>query len=170
MPKAPRDWLDIATNPDPERARKIEDETLALKLLAGFDEDEHGRPRTRYLGKNSREERIACGALARLVRDKMGGFSGELLALALDPYTPSKTPGMKPTRQIQFESPSRGQPSTWARDLLVVNLIRTELFHSNKLEAAIQAAMQRFEIKRATAQAIWSRYEKLVERKSARIK
>jgi hypothetical protein len=166
MPKHKRDVLSIATNPDPERARKIEDETLALRLLAGFAQDDHDRPITQYLKNNSRDERLACAALARIVRDHVPGFSGELLALALDPHTASKIPGMKATRRVRFESPARGKPSTWARDLLVVNCIRTELFWSKtgKLEAAIKAAMDRFTISRATAQSIWKRYEKLLGR------
>jgi hypothetical protein len=144
----------------------VEDETLALRLLAGFARDGRGQATTQYLKSNSRDERLACAALARIVRDHVPGFPGELLALALDPHTASRIPGMKATRRVRFESPARGKPSTWARDLLVIDCIRTELFRSKtgKLEAAIKAAMDHFTISRATAQSIWRRYEKLVGR------
>ncbi len=80
---------------------KIADEWLCLRLLAGYAEDEQGRVVTSYLRHNSYEEREARAALARRLRD-IGplGSTLELLALAIDPRTPSNLPGMRPTRKI----------------------------------------------------------------------
>jgi hypothetical protein len=124
--------------------------------------DASGQPITRYLKHNSPEEREARAALARRVRDSMSGFSGELLALAIDPLTPSSIPGMKPTRRVRFESPARGKSSTWARDSLVVDFIRRRRFDGWKQEAAIAAAMKQFGMKRSAVQAAWAQHQKLV--------
>jgi hypothetical protein len=144
---------------------KIADEKLCMRLLAGFCEDEKGRVVTSYLKPNSYEEQQARAALARVVRDSMRGFVGELLALAIDPRTPSATPGMWPTRRIRFESPARGRASTWARDLLIVHFIREELRKSptGKEEAALAAASAHFGIRRSRAHAIWKTWKRLVK-------
>jgi hypothetical protein len=89
----------------------------------------------------------------------MPGFSGELLALAIDPYTPSRFSGMKPTRRIRFESPARGKPSTWVRDRMVIGFVRQQLASAPKLEAAINAVSARFKISRRTVQDIWKTYK-----------
>ena len=161
-----RDLLQVATNPDPHRDRKIADEELSLRLLAGRHFGANGQPITKYLPHNSAAEIEARGALARIVREHMAGFAGELLALAIDPYTPSKSPGMKPTRHIRFESPARGRPSTWARDLLVVGHIRRELFRSTtgKEDAALKSAEDEFGLTPAAAKKIWRAHKKTVGR------
>jgi hypothetical protein len=150
MVKQNRDVLHIATDPDPHRDQQMADEELALALLAS---DGVGAS---YPKHNSAKEKECRKALARIVRDKLNGFSGELLALAIDPETPSRYIGMTPTRQIRFESVRRGRPSTWRRDVLIAGFIRRELARSQKLEAAYAAAMAKFKISRSTAQAIWN--------------
>src|SRR4051812_20727744 len=82
----------VATRTDD---RAMADEAQSIRLLAGYDVD---TGRTSFLKRNGPDERKAREALARLVREKMSGFSGELLALAIDPRTPSPWPDMKPTR------------------------------------------------------------------------
>jgi hypothetical protein len=161
-----RDLLLIATNPDPDREQKIADEELSLQLLAGRQFGTDGRPITKYLLHNGPEERLARAALARIVRDHMPGFSGELLALAIDPITPSKWRGTKPTRHVRFESPARGKPSTWARDLLVVSHIRRELLRSTtrKEDAALKSAEDTFGLTPAAAAKIWRAHKKTVGR------
>jgi hypothetical protein len=124
-------------------AEKIADEELSLQLLAGFRMGENGKPITGFLKHNSSQESKARAALARLVRDHMPGNSGELLALAIDPRTPSKDRMMKPTRRVRFESPARGRSSTWARALFVVDHIRqrTSMFNTeDKEDAALKSA------------------------------
>jgi hypothetical protein len=121
------DYLEPSRQPVRTDDQKIADELLSLRLLAGYQTDKHGREQTSYLKSNSYEEKQARAALARCVRDNMKGLVGECLALAIDPYTASASPTMKPTRRVRFESPARGKSSTWARDLAIVHFIRKRL-------------------------------------------
>jgi hypothetical protein len=144
------------------------DEALSIRLLAGYDVDSG---RTSFLKHNGPEERNARAALARLVRDRMGGFSGELLALAIDSRSPSIWPDMKPTRRIEFKSPGRGKNSTLMRDKLVVDFIRRLRFRSKEphdQKFYIMSAVAEFErrgikIGKSRVHAIWSAYEKMLE-------
>src|SRR5437660_619071 len=129
-------------------ADKWAEDALILRLLAGFADDERGRPITSYLKHNSSEERRARALLAAQIRaGRLGGFAKELLALAIDPRTPSTHLGMKPTRTVQFVSPARGKGSTWARDLLVIDFIRAQLRECPQREPALAAAEAHFKIK-----------------------
>lgn len=145
------------------------DEALSIRLLAGYDVD---TGRTSFLKRNGPEERKAREALARLVREKMSGFSGELLALAIDPRTPSTWPDMKPTRRVQFVSPGRGKSSTLMRDKLVVDFIRRlrarETQPNIPMDSYIQAAQTEFGLGRSRVNAIWSAHEKLLQAASAK--
>ncbi len=146
---------DPAARKDDEKSA---DELLAIRLLAGCQFEGDGLVTTSYLKHNSHEERQARAALARMVRASMRGFSGELLALAIDPRTPSKIPGMRPTRKIKFESPTRGNSAKWGRDLMVVDFIKAQLRESRsppKFEAAIVAAMEHYQISRRQVRDIW---------------
>jgi hypothetical protein len=140
-------------------ADKWADEALILGLLAGYNGDD---PSTiSFLKRNSSEEKRARALLAAQLRDgTLGGFAKELLALALDPHTPSEHPGMHPIRTIQFLSPARGKRATWVRDLLVIDFIRSELRKNKnpKREAAFKAAEARFNIKRSRLQRIWTTF------------
>jgi hypothetical protein len=158
---------------------KIADELLALRLLAGYAVDDHGQEFTDYPTQNSPEEQQARAALARLVRDAMPGMAGELLALAIDPRTPSPSWAsafgeeearrrMPPTRKIQFESPARGKSNNWARDLAVVHFIKEHMRQQRrehpdqkpKLGAAYQAASERYDLSPNQAQTIRRNYRK----------
>lgn len=158
---------------DPQRSRKVADENLSLRLLAGF-RMKNGLPvRGEFPGHNSFEERQARAALARIVRDHVPGFSGELLALAIDPLTPSKIPGMKPARRVVFTSPARGRSSTWARDMFVIEHIRqlTTMFKTEgKEDAALKSAENHFGLSYATVKSVWGKYKKLVGRRTGRKK
>ena len=96
---------------DPERERKRADDELAKRLL------------TREIEPGGNEETMARAALARRIRDLMTtGFVRELLALAIDPTTPSYL-GIEPTVIADFKSPARGRPSTWVRDLAIIDFV-----------------------------------------------
>jgi hypothetical protein len=153
---------------DPDREEKIAAEILIMKLLGGYDVNTEGVEITRYLTHNSPEEREARVALAREVRSCMRGFAGELLALAIDPSTPSTWPDMRPTRKVRFESPSRGKASTLLRDKAVVHFITQQLRESPKLEAAVAAAGAHYELRRSQVRKIWTRRAKLIEWPSAK--
>ena len=147
---------------------KMADGALSIRLLAGFDVDTE---QTSFLKHNSHEEHLARRALARIVREKIKGFVGELLALAIDPRTPSpwNTPAgpmMKPTRRIRFESPGRGKSSTLMRDKRIVDFIRKQRRNSadGKLEPCLKAAEEHFKLRRSRVHAIWNAHEKMIER------
>lgn len=141
---------------------KAADTILAIRLLASYDVNTT-RAKVSRGGQQEKRERAA---LARLVRDSMKGFPGELLALAIDPQTPSNIPGMYPTCKISFNNRSTGKWSTWARDLAVLDCIRAFRWASPrrpKLEAAYAEACAQFNIKPKTAQAIWLRHQKMIK-------
>lgn len=146
---------------------KMADEALSIRLLAGFDVDSG---HTSFLKHNSFEERNARAALARVVRDQMRGFSGELLALAIDPRTASTWPNMKPARKIRFESPGRGKGSTLMRDKLIVDFIRRQRFNgtTDKIDPHLAAAEKHFGLKRSRVHQIWNAYEKMLKTASAK--
>jgi hypothetical protein len=142
---------------------KIADEMLVMRLLAGFHVDEDGREVTSYLRKNSFEERRARTILARQLRDgTLGYLVKELLALAIDPRTPSAVPDMRPTRKIKFESPARGKPPTWARDLAIIHFIRQHLHkHPSKCdEPAVVEASEHYGIDRTRVWKIWTQWRR----------
>jgi hypothetical protein len=154
---------DFDQHPQRPDEEKMADESLSIQLLAGYDVE---KGTTKPLKHNSPEERKARAALARIVRERMPGFSGELLALAIDTRTPSTWPGMKAARRIKFESSTRGKPSTFMRNTLVVDFIRKQRFNSNdgKLEPCLAAAEKHFNLKRARVHEIWHAHETILDR------
>jgi hypothetical protein len=148
--------------------QKIDDYEHAMRLLAGLTPDH----KVSYLNQNSYEERLARAALARLVRDSMQGFVGELLALAIDPRTPSPIYGMYPTRKIRFESPARGKKAQWVRDLMIIDCILNDLHQfedppqPSRLKRAIATAAGRYGISFTRASEIWEQRGKLPRRRS----
>ena len=165
-----RGFLLLGTDPDPERERKIADEELSIELLAGMTTGPDRQAVTCYPEKNGRRECEGRKALARIIRDHVPGFAGELLALAIDPSTPSKVPGMTPTRHIQFESRAQGKQSQWARDMLVVHTIRHALFHSTsgKEDAACAEAEKAFGLSAAAVKKIWRRHKHMMAEESTK--
>ena len=149
---------------------QVAEELLILRLLAGFDDTNPQIPS--FIDANSPDERRAREVLARQVREgRLGGFVKELLALAIDPWTESTHPGMRPLRKVEFKSATPGPAPTWARDLLIIDFMRrfrreTPAGKSSNLEAAIKAAEDHFGISRSQAHAIWQRREQLIDRQS----
>jgi len=150
-----------AKTPQPDE-EAIADDKLIMRLLAGFHVDERGREVTSYLQPNSVAEKKARTALARQLRDgTLSFFAKELLALAIDPSTPSPMPNMRPTRKIKFENPTRGNPSTWARDLAIIYFINRRR-RTKSIEQAIGEAADHYGLERSRTWEIWTQYNKLV--------
>jgi hypothetical protein len=138
------------------------DEMLIMRLLAGFHVDQDGREVTSYLKPNSVEERKARVVLARQLRDgTLGSIPKELLALAIDPSTPSPMPNMRPTRKIKFENPTRGKPPTWARDLAIIYFINRER-RTKSVEQAVGEAADHFGLERSRTWEIWTQWNQLI--------
>jgi hypothetical protein len=152
-------------NEKPKRtdAEKIADEALSIRLLAGWDVDSGKQVNLKH---NSVDETKARAALARIIRERMSGFSGELLALAIDPKTESSWPDMRPARKIKFEKP--GRPSTLMRDKMVVDYIRRLRFNSTEphdMKFFLMQAADKFgpSLSYSSVHAIWSAHEKRIE-------
>jgi hypothetical protein len=155
------------TTDNDDHTLAVEDEKLLLRLLAGLHEDETGRAVISYLKHNSLEERNARAVLARQIREgTLGGIARELLALAIDPQTPSPIPNMRPIWEIQLKSKARRHKPTWARDRLVVYFIKQWMRKnasrdgSTKEEAARAAAEQHFKLERSRIAEIWQQHKR----------
>src|SRR5207244_2826839 len=102
------------------------------------------------------------------IRDQMKGHSGELLALSIDPFTPSEWAGMRPARTIKFENP--GRQSTVFLDQEVVQFIYKMRIRETKpnvpLKSYVMAAVQEFGLSRSRVYEIWNEHETFLERKS----
>jgi hypothetical protein len=168
-----RDWLEVETVETPAaREQKIADELRALHLLAGFRESEDGELATHYFREEDEgtpEELEARTSLARIVRANIRGLTGEFLALAIDPITPSTWPGDIPvTRKIKFLAPSQGPGSTYTRDQVVIAFMKAWLRNDPnpepQLDAALHAAEAEFKIKRRRLREIWEQHVALRER------
>jgi len=157
--KTVRDVLLVRAGPDPEQERKIADEKLCLRLLAGYsvDDGKVGFPQA-----GSAEEWAARAALARIIREYVKGFVGEYLALAIDPRTPSRSATARPIRFVRFDKPRGSRPPTTLRDLLIVGFIRERLRELGKEDAALRAAEQKFALRKSRVHKIWSRHKKRV--------
>jgi hypothetical protein len=153
----------VTENRERTDVERMADEAWSIALLAGWDVNSGKQISLKH---NSTDERTARAALARIIREKMNGFSGELLALAIDPQTKSSWPDMKPARKIKFEKP--GRPSTLMRDKLVVDYIRRLRFNSTEphdMKFFLMQAAEKFGpgLGYSSVHAIWSAHEKRLE-------
>jgi hypothetical protein len=137
---------------------KMTDEVASIRLLAAYDvETSKNVPSPKHFSKEEKELRAA---LARSIRDQMNGYAGELLALAIDPFTKSSWPHMRPTTKVKFMR--QGRPSTLMIEKRVVDFIRKLRFNSEQerdQKFYITAAMDRFGLEYSRVHAIWSAYE-----------
>jgi hypothetical protein len=144
-------------------AKEMADYETMLQLLCGYRVKNGRQLPAKYPTKNSSEERRAKAALAQYVNRKIPGFVGHLLALAIDPQM-QPHPGMKRTRSIKFESPSRGKNIEWARHLKIVSDIQQGLIKQGAklkpgqrliLTRELDRAGDRYNITREAAHKIW---------------
>jgi hypothetical protein len=147
---------------------KMADEALSICLLSGFDVDKMNN--TPFPAHFSADEREARAALARIIRDQMTGYSAELLAMAVDPFTPSAWPHMRPTRKIKFLN--QGRQSTLMIEKQVVDYIRHVRFDSEKgqnqkfyiMSAVAEFKKRGIKLAKSRVHEIWSEYEKMLKR------
>lgn len=142
---------------------KMADEVASIRLLAGYDVNTSANVAAPK--HNSVEERQLRAALAQTIRDQMKGLSGELLALAIDPFTPSTWPQMRKTVQVKFQR--QGRPSSLLLEHQIVDYIRRLRFNSTKQRDQkffITAAMEEFGLEYSRVHAIWRDYEAMLER------
>jgi hypothetical protein len=135
------------------------DHELALQLLAGFNEDHPEQ--TKYLKRNSPEEKLARAALAREVRREMRGFVGELLALAIDSDLAPRTPTTRRTKHAVFKNPARGgKASVWARDLLIIEHLKRLLRDEGKKTAAYKLTAEHFGCSERSIRDVWDAHQR----------
>ncbi len=114
------------------------DEMLLMRLLAGYR-----RGVISSLPKNSPEEQKARKLLAQQLRDgSIAYYTRELLALAIDPETPSAVPGLSPARKIVFQKPPKGGSLTWARDRVIIYEIKKRIWQGETDEKAVTGAAE----------------------------
>jgi hypothetical protein len=142
---------------------KTADEIASIRLLSGYNAEKSDN--FPFPEPFSDEENEMRAALARTIREQMKGLSAELLALAIDPSTPSKLAGMRPTRMIHFER--QGRQSTVFIDQLVVQFIRKMRARETKpnvpLKSYVMAAVQEFGLGRSRVYAIWKAHDLKIE-------
>jgi hypothetical protein len=138
---------------------KAADEMLILRLLAGFHEDENGRAITSRLDKDSPEERQARKVLAQQLRDGiLNPITRELLALAIDPETPSPHPTMRPTRKVVFQRPPKGGTLDWARERVIIYDIKDQISQGKANQEAVTDVAYRHRLNRSRVWEIWTAY------------
>jgi hypothetical protein len=156
-------YLPHAPRPSPGRRQstkqKIADEVLITRLLGGLPVDGK-KPLVTNYDLTPKEEKRARAALAQQLRN--AGF--ELLALAIDPDTPSPVPGLRPTRKILIQALTQGPAQHSIRNQLIIGYITEHLqqqLRDNpkwpvpKLKTAISDAMPKFDLGRSTLMEIW---------------
>jgi hypothetical protein len=95
----------------------------------------------------------------------MKGMTGELLALAIDPDTPSTWATMKPAAKIRFEKPGRGHRSTVLIEGRIVHFMREQMKAdpAPKLDMYVKAAETKFGLSRSRIHEIWRAYQKKLD-------
>lgn len=137
------------------------DEMLLMRLLAGYHVDQNGREITKFLDKNSPEEHKTRKLLAQQLRDgSIAYYTRELLALAIDPATPSAVPGLSPTRKIVFQKPPKGGSLTWARDRAIIYEIKKRIWQGETDEKAVTGAAEHYGLERSRTWEIWTAWRK----------
>jgi len=147
--------------------QKKADEAASIRLLSGYDVDKSDN--FTFPDHFSDEEKELRAALARTVRDQMKGHSGELLALAIDPFTPSKLPNMRPTRKVKFFW--QGQQSTLFLEQQIIAFIRKKRSRETKrdvpIDSYVKDAEEEFGLRRSRIFEIWKAYENLMAAKAS---
>jgi hypothetical protein len=90
---------------------------------------------------------------------------GEMLALAIDPFTLSTWPQMKPTVKVKFQR--QGRRSSLMLEHQIVDYIRRLRFNSSEprdQKFFISSAMAKFGLEYSRVHAIWRDYEVMLER------
>src|ERR1700733_11224626 len=133
-------------------AQHTSDEELALAFLAGMIEEKSGVVSHRYFDKGSDMERRAQAALVRLLRSvqPLADIIRFRLAALLDPNATDE-------RQFKIVNRRYGpKKTTPALALEIARFIAADFAVSGKIEAATEAARERFAVSLRTEQRAWA--------------
>jgi hypothetical protein len=137
--------------------------TLADMLLSGFVRyDKKGLPHKVYLGENSPEELRARTAMANLLRNPrlLTVDLGAKLAALFDPEA-GTYPGIE--RRIVIRHRSRGNRREHMRNTQIGKHVWDRVQSKWKVEAAVESAIDTYDLTREEIYRIWARYRPMFE-------
>ena len=135
------------------------DLTLARVLLDGYVEEDHrGRRRSKYFKRGSRDELDARRAIARLLRSKnpLERQLRDNLAGLFDPDPPESE-----QRKIEIVFQSQGRYRDYVRKTQIAYHVWGEVSAGRKIVAAINSAVEKFEVSEELVKQIWGRYRRV---------
>ena len=128
-------------------------------LLDGYVEEDHrGRRRSKYFKRGSRDELDARRAIARLLRSN-GPLDRQLrtnLANLFDPDPPESE-----QRKIEIAFQARGRYRDHVRNTQIAYHVWGEVSAGRKVVAAINSAVEKFEVSEELVKQIWGRYRRV---------
>ena len=132
---------------------------LAWALLDGYvEEDLQGRRRTKYLKPGDPDELDARRALARLLRSSapLERQLRDSLAGLVDPDPPESE-----QRKIEIAFQARGRYRDHVRNTQIAYHVWGEVSAGRKVVAAINSAVEKFEVSEELVKQIWGRYRRV---------
>ena len=127
-------------------------------LLDGYvEEDLQGRRRTKYLKPGDPDELDARRALARLLRSSapLERQLRDSLAGLVDPDSPESE-----QRKIEIVFQARGRYRDHVRNTQIAYHVWGEVSAGRKVVAAINSAVEKFEVSEELVKQIWGRYRR----------
>lgn len=141
------------------RAMSDSDLQSVRALLDGYvEEDLQGRRRTKYLKPGDPDELDARRALARLLRSSapLERQLRDSLAGLVDPDPPESE-----QRKIEIVFQARGRYRDHVRNTQIAYHVWGEVSAGRKVVAAINSAVEKFEVSEELVKQIWGRYRRV---------
>jgi hypothetical protein len=137
---------------------------LARALLDGYvEEDRRGRRHSKYLKRGSREELDARRAMARLLRSK-NPLERQLRDSLADLFDPN--PPEWEQRKIEIVFQDRGRHRDHVRNTQIAYHVWNQLEAGGTVAAAINSAVEEFEVSEELVKQIWGRYRRVYGRRA----